>query len=114
MMDLRRKEWLEETLVGQVERKTEVIWTPNPRGRFYVSWIPPLELRNNVIDKNGIKYPGNEHVGSFGCDSYDISGTVGGGGSNGALHGMTKISFDGPSDHFFLEYISDHKRQDIL
>ena len=23
----------------------------------------------------------------FGCDSYDISGVVGGGGSNGALHG---------------------------
>ena len=54
----------------------------------------------------GHKTPGNEHMGAFGCDSYDISGTVGGGGSNGALHGMTKVNFDGPSNMFFLEYIS--------
>ena len=96
------------------KKDTEVIWTPNPRGRFYVSWIPPLELRNNVVNKNGIKYPGNEHIGAFGCDSYDISGTVGGGGSNGALHGMTKLNFDGPSDYFFLEYISRPQTAEIF
>ena len=32
----------------------------------------------------GVYFPANEHIGAFGCDSYDISGTVGGGGSNGA------------------------------
>ena len=96
------------------KKDTEVVWTPNPRGRFYVSWIPPLELRNNIVNKNGIKYPGNEHIGSFGCDSYDISGTVGGGGSNGALHGMTKINFDGPSNQFFLEYISRPQTAEIF
>ena len=43
----------------------------------------------------------------FGCDSYDISGVVGGGGSNGALHGLTKFSMDeAPSNEFFLEYIA--------
>jgi len=86
-------------------KDSEVIWTPEKHGRFYVSWIPPRELRNRVINKNGFKYPGNEHIGSFGCDSYDISGTVGGGGSNGALHGFTKPNLDGPSNSFFLEYI---------
>ena len=86
-------------------KDSEVIWTPEKHGRFYVSWIPPRELRNRVINKNGAKYPGNEHIGSFGCDSYDISGTVGGGGSNGALHGFTKPNLDGPSNAFFLEYI---------
>ena len=96
------------------KKDTEVIWTPNPRGRFYVSWIPPQELRNNVEMRNGKKYPGNEHIGAFGCDSYDISGTVGGGGSNGALHGMTKVNFDGPSDHFFLEYISRPQTAEIF
>ena len=30
-------------------------------------------------------------LGSFGCDSYDISGVVVGKGSNGALHGLNKI-----------------------
>ena len=86
-------------------KDTEVIWTPEKHGRFYVSWIPPRELRNRVINKNGFKYPGNEHIGAFGCDSYDISGTVGGGGSNGALHGFTRVNLDGPSNMFFLEYV---------
>ena len=86
-------------------KDSEVIWTPEKHGRFYVSWIPPLELRNRVINKNGSKYPGNEHIGAFGCDSYDISGTVGGGGSNGALHGYCRTNLDGPSDTFFLEYV---------
>ena len=62
---------------------------------------------NNIVFKNGKKYPANEHIGAFGCDSYDISGTVGGRGSNGALHGLTKFTMDNaPSNHFILEYIA--------
>ena len=54
-----------------------------------------------------MKYPGNEHCGAFGCDSYDISGTTDGKGSKGALHGLTKFSMeDVPPNHFFLEYIA--------
>jgi hypothetical protein len=90
------------------EKDTEVIWTPDPRGRFVTSWIPPKNLQNNVLKtRSGLK-PGNEHLGSFGCDSYDISGVVGGGGSKGALHGLTKFSMtDGvPSNKFFLQYIA--------
>ena len=80
---------------------------PDPNGRFSVSWVPPANLQNRHIIKNGIKYPGNEHVGAFGCDSYDISGTVDGRGSKGALHGLTKFSMeDAPSSTFFLEYIA--------
>ena len=60
-----------------------------------------------MVIKNGIKYPGNEHMGAFGCDSYDISGTVDGEGSKGALHGLTKFSMeDAPANSFFLEYLS--------
>ena len=66
-------------------KDTRVIWTPDKRGRFFVTWLPENALQNNVIIKNGKKYPGNEHIGSFGCDSYDISGVVVGKGSNGAL-----------------------------
>ena len=88
-------------------RDSQVVWTPNSRGKFIVTWIPKPELRNNVILKDGKKHPGNIHIGAFGCDSYDISGTVGGGGSNGALHGLTKFNMDdAPSDQFFLEYIA--------
>jgi len=89
------------------ERDTEVIWSPDNKGRFFTSWIPSSSIMNNVIVKGSKRFPGNIHMGSFGCDSYDISGTVGGGGSKGSLHGMTKFHMDdGPTNMFFLEYIS--------
>ena len=88
-------------------KDTKVMFYPNKDGRFLISWAPPSSLQNNVIIKNGLKHPGNEHVGAFGCDSYDISGTVDGKGSNGALHGLTKFSMeDAPPNQFFLEYIA--------
>jgi len=88
-------------------KDTRVRFTPNPNGRFKISWVPNANMQNRVIVKNGVKYPGNEHVGAFGCDSYDISGTVDGRGSNGALHGLTKFSMeDAPPNHFFLEYVA--------
>jgi hypothetical protein len=88
-------------------KDSKVIFTPNPNGRFKVSWVPPTNLQNRVIEKRGVLYPGNEHVGAFGCDSYDISGTTDGQGSKGALHGLTKFSMEeAPSNMFFLEYIA--------
>tara|TARA_R110002020_G_scaffold272641_1_gene487731 strand:- start:13 stop:1236 length:1224 start_codon:yes stop_codon:yes gene_type:complete len=85
---------------------TRVIFVPSLNGRFFITWVPPKSLQNQVIIKNGVKYPGNEHVGAFGCDSYDISGTVDGRGSNGSLHGLTKYTMeDVPPNKFFLEYI---------
>jgi hypothetical protein len=96
-------------------KDSKVIWTPNPRGRFKVSWTPPAHLQNHVLEKRGIKFPGNEHLGAFGCDSYDISGTVGGGGSNGALHGLTKFNMDdAPSNEFFLEYVARPQTAEIF
>ena len=85
---------------------SKVIFIPQLNGRFLISWVPPKSLQNQVIIKNGVKYPGNEHIGAFGCDSYDISGTVDGRGSKGSLHGLTKYSMeDVPPNRFFLEYI---------
>jgi len=96
-------------------KDTKVIFNPDKRGRFYVSWTPEKGLQNRVIEKNGIKYPGNEHIGAFGCDSYDISGVVGGGGSNGALHGKTMFNMDNaPSNQFFLEYIARPQTAEIF
>ena len=102
-------QWLNGIKDSQVE------FYPNKNGRFLLSWVPPLKLQNNIITKNGIKYPGNEHVGAFGCDSYDISGTVDGRGSKGALHGLTKFSMDdAPPHHFFLEYIARPQTAEIF
>lgn len=96
-------------------KDTKVIFSPNNSGRFLVSWTPKGVLQNNVIVKNGVKYPGNEHIGAFGCDSYDISGVVGGGGSNGALHGLTGYHMEeAPVNTFFLEYIARPQTAEIF
>jgi hypothetical protein len=96
-------------------KDTSVIFVPNSNGRFYVSWVPPNHLQNKMILKNGLKHPANEHVGAFGCDSYDISGTVDGRGSKGALHGLTKFSMENvPINMFFLEYISRPDNTEIF
>lgn len=96
-------------------KDTQVIFTPDSRGRFLVSWTPPKHMQNNVHTRNGIKYPGNEHLGSFGCDPYDISAVVGGRGSNGSLHGLTKFHMDdAPVNEFFLEYIARPQTAEIF
>ena len=96
-------------------KDTKVQFIPNKDGRFLVTWIPKAELQNKVIIKNGVKYPGNEHVGAFGCDSYDISGTVDSRGSKGSLHGLTKFSMeDAPANMFFLEYIARPQTAEIF
>ena len=88
-------------------KDTSVQFVPSKQGRFMVSWVPDVQQQNRFIIKNGMKYPANEHMGAFGCDSYDISGTVDGRGSKGALHGLTKFTMDTcPPNLFFLEYIA--------
>ncbi len=97
------------------EKDSEVIWTPDPKGRFVVSWIPDVKIRNNVVKKDGKFYPGNKDIGVFGCDPYDISGVVGGGGSAGALHGITNFHMENaPTNHFFLEYIARPQTAEIF
>jgi len=96
-------------------KDTNVMFYPDPKGRFKVSWIPKPELQNKVVNNNGRKQPGNEHIGAFGCDSYDISGTVDGKGSKGALHGLSKFSMeDCPPSQFFLEYIARPQTAEIF
>ena len=94
---------------------TKVIFVPNKDGRFLVTWVPPVNLQNKRYIKNGTNYPGNEHCGAFGCDPYDISGTVDGRGSKGSLHGLTKFSMeDVPPNMFFLEYIARPQTAEIF
>jgi hypothetical protein len=96
-------------------KDTKVVFVPNKNGRFNVSWVPHVGLQNRVVVKGGVKYPGNDHCGAFGCDSYDISGTVDKRGSNGALHGLTKFSMeDVPPNRFFLEYIARPQTAEIF
>ena len=97
------------------EKDTNVLFVPNNNGRFLITWVPPFHLQNKRYNKNGINYPGNEHIGAFGCDPYDISGTVDKRGSKGSLHGLTKFSMeDAPPNHFFLEYIARPQTAEIF
>ena len=95
-------------------KDTSVQFFPSKQGRFFVSWVPDVHQQNRYIIKHGKKYPANEHIGAFGCDSYDISGTVDGRGSKGALHGLTKFTMDGPPNLFFLEYIARPQTADMF
>ena len=88
---------------------------PNRDGRFLVSWTPPSEMQNRIKIVGGMKSPANDHIGAFGCDPYDISGTVDGRGSKGAMSGLTKFSMEAvPSNMFFLEYISRPQTAEIF
>lgn len=80
-----------------------VVWIPNENGKFRVSWLPPEDLRNKHVIKNGKKAPANGHIGGGGVDSYDIDETVDSRSSNGALHLINRFNMVGPSG-FVLEY----------
>jgi hypothetical protein len=96
-------------------KDTTVEFMPSNNGRFKISWTPDVNMQNRIIVKNGVKFPGNEHVGAFGCDSYDISGTVDRLGSNGALHGVTKFSMENaPPNRIFLEYVARPQTAEIF
>lgn len=59
-------------------------------GRFEGSWLPPVELRNNITERDGKKYPLNGKLGAFGCDPYDADRTRFKGSSMLGFIGLTK------------------------
>ena len=88
------------------EKDTEVIFKPDPNGRFHVAWMPPEELRNISKLERGKRVPPNVHLGVGGVDSYDLDATVDGRGSKGAMHLYNKFNMEHPSNMFVLEYAS--------
>ena len=85
---------------------SKVVFRPDPNGRFKTSWMPPEELRNNVVMNYGKRTPGNAWLGVGGVDSYDLDSTVDGRGSKGALHLYNKVNIEHPSNIFVLQYAS--------
>jgi hypothetical protein len=88
------------------QKDTEVVWSPDPRGRFRLTWIPPSELRNQKKFDRGKRVAPNALIGCGGVDSYDLDATVDGRGSKGALHLYNKFNMEYPSNMFVLEYAS--------
>ena len=88
------------------EQDTEVVFKPDPNGRFRVAWMPPPELRNQNKTERGKRIAPNAELGVGGVDSYDLDATVDGRGSKGALHLYNKFHMEHPSSMFVLEYAS--------
>ena len=91
---------------------TEVIWRPNPEGRFWIAkgCHPPLEFRNQkeMIFKNGVSAfaPLAGHIGAAGVDSYNRSKAADGRGSLGAISIQTQYNTsDLPNNAFIVEYL---------
>lgn len=88
------------------EKDKEVIFSPDVRGRFRVTWHPDPSDRNKFVEIKGKKTPANAHIGVGGVDSYDLDETVDGRGSKGAMHMYKKFSLTAPSNMFVVEYAS--------
>lgn len=85
---------------------TEVVFSPNPQGRWFISWMPKPENRNKFVIKQGKKHPANDHIGVGGVDSYDLDSTTDNRGSKGACHMYNKFSMGAPANMFVAEYAS--------
>lgn len=98
---------------------TKVVWYPDPRGRFKVSWMPSKadgteELRNNVKNVKGVWHPLNDY-GCIGIDCYGSYSIGKNKQSKGAAHGFSKANEMGaPTEEFFFEYIDKPPTQDIF
>ena len=84
----------------------EVVFSPNPQGRWRLSWMPKPEMQNKYTIKYGKKHPANDHIGVGGVDSYDLDSTTDNRGSKGACHLYNKFNMAAPSNMFVAEYAS--------
>ena len=87
-------------------KDSKVVFSPDAKGRFRISWMPPEEMRNVSLTDRGKRIPPNAELGVGGVDSYDLDATVDGRGSKGALHLYNKFHMEHPSNMFVLEYAS--------
>tara|TARA_R100000654_G_scaffold2456_2_gene9161 strand:- start:172 stop:2100 length:1929 start_codon:yes stop_codon:yes gene_type:complete len=87
-------------------RDTEVVFVPSSEGRWFVSWMPPVELRNQKVTERGKPVAPNKLIGCGGVDSYDIDATTDGRGSKGACHIYNKFNMRAPANMFVAEYCS--------
>ena len=85
-------------------KDSEVIFNPNPQGRFKVAWMPPADFRNQKKSVYGKRVAPHAAFGVGGVDSYDLDATVDGRGSKGALHLYNKFHMEHPSNMFVVEY----------
>lgn len=85
---------------------TEVIFAPDPNGRWRVAWLAPTDIRNKRKIENNKPVAPNGAFGVMGVDSYDLDTTLDYRSSKGACHVYNKFSMEHPSNMFVAEYAS--------
>jgi len=72
-------------------KDTEVIWKPNKKGAFEISYLPKPELTNRVIKRGDLYFPNNKLNFIAGGDPYDYDQTKDTKRSNGT--GFVKFKY---------------------
>ena len=85
---------------------TEVLFRPDPNGRWRIAWLAPADMRNKKKDDYGKRVAPNGLYGCGGVDSYDIDTTVDYRSSKGACHIFNKFNMEHPGNMFVAEYAS--------
>jgi len=85
---------------------TEVVFAPDPNGRWRVAWLAPPDIRNKRKTENNKLVAPNSAFGVMGVDSYDLDATVDNRASKGACHIYNKFSMEHPANMFVAEYAS--------
>ena len=84
----------------------EVMFNPNPQGRWRIAWLPKAEMQNKYVIKHNKRHPANDHIGVGGVDSYDLDSTTDNRGSKGACHLYNRFNMSAPANMFVAEYAS--------
>jgi len=85
---------------------SEVIFAPDPNGRWRVAWLAPTDIRNKRKVENNKPVAPNGAFGVMGVDSYDLDTTLDYRASKGACHVYNKFSMEHPANMFVAEYAS--------
>jgi len=85
---------------------SEVIFAPDPNGRWRVAWLAPTDIRNKRKIENNKPVAPNGAFGVMGVDSYDLDTTLDYRASKGACHVYNKFSMEHPANMFVAEYAS--------
>ena len=88
------------------KQDTEVVFAPDPNGRWRVAWLAPPDIRNKRKTENNKLVAPNSAFGVMGVDSYDLDTTIDYRASKGACHVYNKFSMEHPANMFVAEYAS--------
>ena len=89
------------------QQDTEVIWVPDKKGKWCVSWVPEHGRRSLVLKGKKGNKPSSEDLLVAGCDPFDHDVTTDGRRSDGAAYVFKKFNIHEEESHMFVaQYIT--------